>query len=102
MRDLGAKWAVCGGDILDRVASEEPAKFFAVAASLIPRDVSLTLTARLPGNLEPDDWQATMEVLQAIKMALPDAADRPPGEVMTFVLEAIRAHNAVEIGNSET
>jgi Family of unknown function (DUF5681) len=94
MRDLAAKWAACGGDILDRVATEEPAKFFSVAASLIPRDVSLTLSARLPGNLELEDWQLTLNVLDAIKTALPDASQRQPSDVMTFLLDAIRAHDS--------
>jgi hypothetical protein len=38
-----------------------------------------------------------MEILQAIRQALPDANERKPGEVMSFVLDAIRARNAKEI-----
>ena len=35
-----------------------------------------------------------LEVLGAVKRGLPDAGVRPPGEVMSFVLAAIRAHDA--------
>ena len=38
-----------------------------------------------------------MEILRAIKAALPDANDRQPGEVLSFVLEAVRAHSAKTI-----
>jgi len=48
----------------------------------------------LPGGLEPDDWQIALAVFQAVRDALPDASKRPPSEVMVFVLEAIRAHDA--------
>jgi len=56
--------------------------------------VQLSLTVRLPGGLEPDDWQIALAVFQAVRDALPDASKRPPSEVMAFVLEAIRAHDA--------
>jgi hypothetical protein len=100
-RDYAAAWAKHGAAVLDKVATDEPAKFLAVAASLIPKDVSLTLTARLPGNLEPDDWQLACEVFGAIKEALPDAGEREPGAVLEFVLQAVRSHGAKLIA-SET
>jgi hypothetical protein len=94
MRDLAKTWAERGGDIVEMVATTEPARFLAVAASLIPKDVSVSLTARLPGNMEPDDWAIAVEVFGAIKQTLPDAAKRQLGEVLEFVAEAIRAHDA--------
>ena len=60
-------------------------------------DLPLTISERLPGGLDADDWQLTMEILQATRQALPDASERKPGEVLSFVLEAIRAHNAKAI-----
>jgi hypothetical protein len=92
--DLSATWAAHGKTAMEKTAQEEPAKFVAICASLIPKDVQLSLTARLPGGLDPDDWQIALAVFQAVRDALPDASKRPPGEVMAFVLEAIRAHDA--------
>src|SRR5262249_34049725 len=60
---------------------------------LIPKDVQLTMDQRLPGNLDPADWQLAMDVFQAIKEALLDANQREPREVMSYVLDAIRAHS---------
>jgi hypothetical protein len=64
---------------------------------LIPKDVSVSLTARLPANLDATDWQMLIETLDAIKQCLPDAGQRQPGEVMRYVLEAIRVANAPTI-----
>src|SRR5262245_45396188 len=92
--DLAEKWQRCGGEIIDRVAAEDPARFFAVAASLVPKEVAHSLSTPAPGGLTPDDWALAIEVFRAIKDALPNATDRQPGEVLSFVSNAIRAANA--------
>jgi hypothetical protein len=93
-RDLAATWAEHGEQAMRQTAQLEPAKFVAICASLIPKDVQVSLSARLPGGLEPDDWQIALAVFGAIKDALPDANSRPPNEVLEFVLNAIRAADA--------
>src|SRR5262245_9260564 len=100
MRDLARVWAKRGGDIIEKVAANDPSRFFAVAASLIPRDVAISIEQRLPGGLSPDDWSIAMGVFQAVKEALPDANSRAPGEVLNFVLDAIKAHRAPLIEDS--
>ena len=92
--DVAAVWESRGRGILEKMAQGEPARFAELCGRLIPKDVSLTISERLPGGLDADDWQLTREMLQAIRQAMPDANERKPGDVMTFVLEAIRAHNA--------
>jgi hypothetical protein len=77
-----------------QTATLEPAKFVAICASLIPKDVQVSLSARLPGGLEPDDWQIALAVFGAIREAIPNANERPPGEVMGYVLNAIRQADA--------
>jgi hypothetical protein len=94
--DVAAVWQDRGRTILEKMAQDEPARFAELCGRLIPKDVSLTISERLPGGLDADDWQLTMEILQATRQALPDASERKPGEVLSFVLEAIRAHNAIE------
>ena len=61
----------------------------------------MSLTAALPGDLEASDWTLVLEVLGAVKRGLPVAGVRPPGEVMSFVLAAIRAHDAKVIEGAE-
>lgn len=59
---------------------------------MLPKDVALTIEARSGALSEPD-----MEILRAIRQAIPGANDRQPGEVLSFVLEAVRAHSAKTI-----
>jgi hypothetical protein len=72
---------------------DEPARFAELCGRLIPKDVQVSLSARMPGNLEPDDWAAMLELLSAIKTQLPDDG-RKPGEVAALVTEALRLHSA--------
>src|SRR5262245_58131168 len=76
MRDLARVWAKQGGDIIEKVATDDPSRFFAVAASLIPKDVAVTIEQRLPGGLSPEDWSIAMSIFQAINEALPGANQR--------------------------
>ena len=69
----------------------------AIASHLIPKDVSVSLTARLPANLDASDWELLLEVLSAVKQSVPDAGSREPRAVLEHVLEAIRMANAPTI-----
>src|SRR5262245_34325714 len=94
MRDLARVWAKCGADTIEKVAADDPSRFFAVASTLIPKDVSISIEQRLPGNLSPDDWSIVLEVMSAVKQVVPDANSRAPGEVLQLVASALRAHDA--------
>jgi hypothetical protein len=91
--DMQASWAQHGANVLDTVARKDPSRYLGIASSLIPKDVALSIEARQVGGLSPQD----LEIFRAIKQALPDAGTREPGEVLTYVLEAIRAHSAKTI-----
>ena len=94
--DVSAAWAKHGEQILEKMATEEPARFAELAARLIPRDLQVSLQTRTPGGLEPDDWQAIVELLSAVKAALPND-QRKPGEIAELVTEALRSHQAPTI-----
>jgi hypothetical protein len=92
--DLSDAWQRYGADALAQTAKLYPDRFVGICSHLIPKDVSVSLIGRLPGGLEPDDWQLMLGCLDAIRTAMPDASKRPAGEVMAFVLDALRAHDA--------
>jgi hypothetical protein len=100
--DIAAAWHKHGAGIVEQMASTEPMRFAELCARLVPKDVSLTLSARLPGNLEPEDWQLALEAFQAIRDAMPDANRRQPGEVLAYVRGAIEAHGARLIDEKAT
>ena len=70
-------------------ADKQPAVFFATCARLLPNDVRVTVEQSLPGNLSPSDWHLMLEVVEAVKIAMPDAANRSPGAVLEHVLDAL-------------
>jgi hypothetical protein len=71
-------------------AEKQPAVFFATCARLLPNDVRVTVEQSLPGNLSPSDWHLMLEVVEAVKAAIPDAGSRAPGAVLEHVLDAVR------------
>jgi hypothetical protein len=71
-------------------AKTQPSVFFATCARLIGPEVKLTIEQSLPGNLSPSDWADLRELLSAVQSALLDAADRPPGEVFRYALDALK------------
>jgi hypothetical protein len=50
----------------------------------------VTVEQSLSGNFSPSDWHPMLEVVEAVKIAMPDAAERPPGAGLEHVLDAMR------------
>ena len=90
LKDLASVWAERGRAAMEKTAIDQPGVFFATCARLIGPEVKLTIEQQLPGNLSPADWNLMMQILDAVKSAIPDAAKRPAGEVLEFVLGALR------------
>src|SRR5262252_7666758 len=88
--DLAKTWRDKGRQTMEWTAENQPSTFFATCARLIGPEVKLTIEQQLPGNLSPADWNLMMQILDAVKSAIPDAANRPAGEVLEFVLGALR------------
>jgi hypothetical protein len=84
---------------MEMMITSEPAKFAELASRLVPRDVAVKIEAT-PQGLSVEDWRLFREIAVAIKETLPDAATRPPGEILNFVADAIRAHTARTISSS--
>ena len=84
-RDLAEVWAEKGKASMLYTAEKQPATFFATCARLLPNDVRVTVEQSLPGNLSAQDWQVMREIVEAVKLAVPDASSKPPGEVLEYV-----------------
>ena len=85
LRDLAEVWSEEGRETMVKTARTNPATFFAVCARLIGPEVKLTIEQSLPGNLSAQDWAIMREIVDAVKNAVPDAANRPAGEVLEYV-----------------
>ena len=84
-----------------KTAQDNPGVFFATCARLIGPEVKLTIEQQLPGNLSMEDWQVMKEIIAAVRQAIPDAANAPPGAVLEHVLTALRAADAKVLDSSE-
>ena len=71
-------------------ALSSPETFFAVCSKLVPKDVELTIRQNYSGGLDETDLQ----ILRAIRDAIPDANEMEPQAVLEHVLKAIRAYDA--------
>jgi hypothetical protein len=90
LADLTEVWATEGKQTMLATARANPEVFFGICSRLIPKDVEISVRQHLSAELDPAD----LEILRAIKQAIPGADDRQPGDVFNHVLEALRAHNA--------
>jgi hypothetical protein len=88
-RDLAEVWAEKGKASMLYTAEKQPAVFFATCARLLPNDVRVTVEQSLPGNLSMEDWATMREIVDAVRQAIPDAAQRPAGEVLQHMLTAL-------------
>ena len=101
LRDLAEVWSEEGRETMVKTARTNPAVFFATCARLIPNDVRVTVQQQLPGNLSAEDWAMMREIIGAVRQAVPDAANAPPGAVLEHVLTALRAADAKVLDSSE-
>jgi hypothetical protein len=93
LRDLAQTWGEYGIETMRHTAKTNPEVYFATCARLIPKDVQLTIEQTTPRGLDADD----LAILRAIKQSLPDANSRSPEDVLTFVLDAVRAHSSHQL-----
>jgi hypothetical protein len=75
-----------------QVYQQDPARYLQFAGTLLPKEIQLQLTQKLPGGLSVADWGLLMEVKDAIERAMPDARERRPGDVLNYVLAALDAY----------
>jgi hypothetical protein len=91
-RDLAEVWSEEGREAMLKTARTNPTVFFATCARLIGPEVKLTIEQSLPAGLSAEDWSVMREIVEAVKLAVPGAASRPAGEVLSYVANALTRH----------
>jgi hypothetical protein len=97
LSDLQADWEEHGPSVLERVRMTDPATYVRVAFNTLPRDLLLSVTQQLPGNLQPEEWALMRSVLSLIQQAQVDAQ---PMEVFGVIEDALRSQFAKPVGCS--
>jgi hypothetical protein len=73
---------------LRELRANDPGRFWTIAASLLPREVAVSMQQALPGNLDPQSFVTLKRVIELIE-ALAPAAD--PQNVFTTLEAALIA-----------
>ena len=95
IQDIAADWAVGGADTIARVRMTDPATYFRVVASILPKDVLVNVQQSTPGNLEPEAWATLRRVLDIIQHCAPNGAE--PSQVFETIENALRVEYAKTI-----
>jgi hypothetical protein len=91
--DLAETWAEHGKQTMLHTAKHSPEAFFATCARLLPKDVELTIRQNYSGGLDETDLQ----ILRAIRDAIPNANELEPQAVLEYALKAIQSYSACPI-----
>ena len=87
--DLATVWEAHGRGVLERLVTEDPAKFATIAFGLLPRDVFVSVQQTAPGNLTAEEWSQLRGVLDAIEAAR--LGDVPPSEIFSGIETYLRS-----------
>src|SRR6516225_4916407 len=101
-KDLAEVWSKEGREAMVKTAKTNPAVFFATCARLIGPEVKLTIEQQQQGNLSPAEWNLMLEIVDAVRQAIPDASNRAPGAVPEHVLGALRMADAKCVENAHS
>ena len=97
IQDIAADWAIGGAETIARVRLTDPATYFRVVASILPKDVLVNVQQSTPGNLDPDEWRVLVELVRLIKSSAPEGSQALPSDLAPSIEETVRAHFAKPI-----
>jgi hypothetical protein len=90
-------WAAGGPEVIARVRQQDPSTYLRVIASILPKDLLLTVQPSTPGNLDPDEWRVLVDLVKLIAASSPSGAKAMPSEIGPVIEEAVRCHFAKPI-----
>lgn len=94
LADLATVWEAHGESVLERLALTDPGKLATIAYGLLPRDLMISVEAKTPGNLDPDEWRVLVDLVRLIKASSPSSAQALPSDLAPALEDAVRAHFA--------
>jgi hypothetical protein len=97
IQDIAADWAIGGPETIARVRMTDPATYFRVVASILPKDVLVNVQQQTPGNLSAEDWALMVDLVRLIKSSSPEGAKALPSELAPVIEDSIRSYFAKPI-----
>lgn len=90
-------WAAGGPEVIARVRQQDPSTYLRVVASILPKDLLVSVAQSTPGNLDPDEWRVLVDLVRLIKSSAPEGASALPSDMAPALEETVRAHFAKPI-----
>lgn len=97
VESLHARWLKEGDAMLDLLCKTDPSTVLRVIASLMPKDVAVSVEQRTPFNVDAGQWQMLRGVLDVIEQCAP--TDAEPVEIFQIIEHALRSHWAKTVSN---
>jgi Family of unknown function (DUF5681) len=97
IQDIAADWAIGGAETIARVRMTDPATYFRVVASILPKDVLVNVQQQTPGNLSSEDWALMVDLVKLIRLSAPANAKALPSELAPVIEDSIRSFFAKSI-----
>ena len=91
IQDIAADWAIGGAETIARVRMTDPATYFRVVASILPKDVLVNVQQQTPGNLSSEDWALMVDLVKLIRLSAPANAKALPSELAPVIEDSIRS-----------
>jgi hypothetical protein len=90
--DIAELWDRRGAAMLETLANEQPEVVTRIAYGLLPKENMISVEARVPGNLSPQQWAALTRLLACIETA--GGQDVDPEQISEWLVEDLRARLA--------
>jgi Family of unknown function (DUF5681) len=77
LKDIADVWSRRGGEVLEKLANDDPAALAKIAAGLLPRESLIDVRATaLPGQLDPAEWARLRDVVALLDRLVPPNMSR--------------------------
>ena len=96
IQDIAADWAIGGPETIARVRMTDPATYFRVVASILPKDVLVNVQQQTPGNLDAESWAALRSLLDVIQRS---GIEGEPQQLFEMIETDLRTRLATDVSN---
>jgi hypothetical protein len=86
-------WAAGGPEAIARVRVTGPSTYMRVVASILPKDILIGIENRLPGGLDPEDWNMLTRIVGVVRELAPTAS----GDQIEDALRSALAKPVVDV-----
>ncbi|MBV9956741.1 MAG: hypothetical protein JOZ70_15990 [Pseudolabrys sp.] len=92
LKDIAAVWERRGAEVLERLATDDPAALAKIAFGLLPREALISVQQQAPAGLDAEQWSRLREILAMVERVAPPGTS--PDAVLMALENGLRAEFA--------